>query len=133
MSYTLGGIPMVIVVLLCSQITLIACLLWLARRVRRLSRLASVATRREQAPQMWESRLADVQAELAVLSSSFEKVSMQLARQNSREGMRRLRGSRADSPPPPGASKAELRKYYGLQAVGPEFTRQQQALDRATE
>lgn len=135
MSYTPGVIWTVGIVLLSLQITLIASLLWLAKRVRRLSKLASLATKREQAPQLWESRLAEVGAEVASLSSSFEKVSMQFSRLNSRVGMRNLRADRDEDrgPPPPGATKAELRKYYGLQAVGPDFTRQQQNLERSKE
>lgn len=116
---------MVVYVLLCSQITLTACLFWLARRVMRLSALASRVTKRMQAPQMWESRLAEMSAEVASLSSSFEKVARLQSRLNSRAGMRELRERDRTAPPPVGAGKGELRRYYGLTRDGPDFARRQ--------
>jgi len=117
--------------LLCSQIILTVCLFWLAARVRRLSVLASRATKREQAPAKWESSLRDLAAEVASLSSSYEKVAKLVTRLNSRAGMRELRSERDASeaaPPPLGASKAELRRHYGLNTSGPDFARRQMSL-----
>lgn len=116
---------MVVYVLLCSQIILTACLFWVARRVMRLSGLASHATKRMQAPQMWESRLAEMCAEVASLSSSFEKVARLQSRLNSRAGMRELRERDRVAAPPPGTSKSELRRFYGLTRDGPDFARRQ--------
>lgn len=119
---------MVVAALLCSQVILILWTCWLAARVRRLSWLASRATKRAQAPQMWESRQAELAAEVASLSSSFEKVATAVTRQNSRHVMQDRRAGAGARPPEIGASKAELRRYYGLQKSGPAFARAQLSL-----
>lgn len=129
MFSTLGGISTALVVLLCSQITLVLSICWLVVRVRRLSRQVSLATQPEKAPGAWESRLADVQADLVSLSSSFEKVARGVTKLNSRAGMRELRGRDDEPAPPPiGASKGELRRYYGFRQDGPEFAKHQLSL-----
>lgn len=114
----------VALVLLCSQATLALWTCWLALRVRRFSRLASAATRRAQAPAQWESRLRDLVLAQESLSSNYEKLERLLQRLNSRAGMRELRaGKHQDAGPPPfGASKAQLRLYYGdqLAKLGPQ-------------
>lgn len=122
---------MVVAALLSLLAILTASHFWLARRVARLSKLASAFTRRAQAPQKWESRLAELGAEVASLSSSFEKVATAVTRQNARTVMRDRRSlaqQPVDGPPPVGASKAEIRKYYGLDKAGPDFARAQLAL-----
>lgn len=127
MFSTHGAIWTALVVLLCSQITLMVWISRLAAHARRLSRLASLATKREQAPQLWESRLTDLSVEVASLSSNFEKVTRQLMRLNSRAGMRELRAREEEPEAPPfGAPKADVRKFYGLgNLTGPEFCRAQ--------
>jgi len=132
MFSTLGGTLTVIAVLLCLLGMQTATLFWLVARVRRLSKLASLATRREKAPQMWESRLLELAAEVSSLSLTFEKVNRQMLRLNSRAGMRELR-SEPPGPPPPGASKAEIRKYYGLTREGPDFAKRQLELVRSND
>lgn len=129
MLFTPGAILTVGLVLLCSLLTLIGLHWRLARRVARLSRLASLATRREQAPERWESALRELRDEQVSLSSSFEKLQRQVMRLNSRAGMRELRDREAPpSAPPVGASKAELRKHYGFTQDGPEFAKRQLSL-----
>lgn len=115
---------MLVLALLCSQVILTMWTCWLALRVRRFSRVASAATRRAQAPQQWESRLRDLVLAQESLSSNYEKLERLLQRLNSRAGMRELRaGERNQAGPPPfGASKAQLRLYYGdqLAKLGPQ-------------
>jgi len=124
---TLGVILMVVCALLFSLGTAIASVYWAASSARRSLKRVSAATNAEQAPPKWESRLRDLETELASLSSNFEKVTRQLMRLNSRAGMRELRERDQEAPraPPPGASKAELRRFYGLTQDGPEFARRQ--------
>lgn len=124
---------MVAVALLCllGILTLTQC--WVVARVLRLSKLALLATRKEKAPQRWESSLQEVRADLVSLSSNYEKVSKAMLRLNSRAGMRELRDERAHAPPPVGASKGELRRYYGLNTDGPEFARRQLQLVPSTD
>ena len=119
---------MVFVALLCSQIILTGCLFWVVGRVLRLSKLVGPAMRRMKAPLQWESRLAELSADVASLSSSFEKVARLQSRLNSRAGMRELRARDENAEPPPGASKAELRRFYGLTRDGPEFAKRQLSL-----
>lgn len=105
---------MELLALLCSQIILILWQCWIAARVRRLSVLASRALQRVKAPDRWESRLLELQADVASLSSSLEKALRDVTRLNSRAGMRELRavGNDKHGPPPPGAPKSVLRDYY---------------------
>lgn len=71
-----------------------------------------------------ETRLARIEADQAELFSILESVTTTAKRLSSRSGMRELR-ERSPGPPPPGASKAELRRYYGFTKDGPEFARRQ--------
>jgi hypothetical protein len=105
---------MAIAALLFSLITMILSSCWGVVCVRRCSRLALRATRRERAPEKWQSRLAELEAEVLSLSSAFEKAARLMQRQNSRAGMQELRAERVDAkaPPPIGASKQQLRDYY---------------------
>lgn len=108
------------IALLCSQIIQITWLFWLATRVARASRQASLAMKRTPAPEKWESRLRELEDELSSLSSSYEKNTKLLRSLNSRAGMRELRAREADpsdAPPPPGASKAELRAHYRVGGI----------------
>jgi hypothetical protein len=115
MSSTLGVILTVVSVLVFLLLTLIALLLRHAARVLGAWKQVSPATSPEQAPQRWESRLADLEADVVSLSSSFEKVTKAVTKQNARLGMRERR-ARADEPdaPPPGAPKEALYRHYGL-------------------
>lgn len=73
-----------------------------------------------------DARLAKVEAEMTELFSILEKVTTTQRRLSSRAGMQAIRERQANQPPPPGASKAELRKYYGIAGVpGPEVARRQ--------
>jgi len=100
--------------LLCSLLTLITSTCLGAACVRRCSTLVLRATRRERAPEKWQSRVAELEAEVLSLSSTFEKVARQTQRLNSRAGMRELRAEKADAdaPPPLNAGKQALRNYY---------------------
>jgi hypothetical protein len=104
--------------LLGSLLTLILSACFGAACVRRCSTLALRATRREKAPEKWQSRLAELESEVLSLSSSFEKVARQTTRLNSRAGMRELRAETPEEEPrnkneapPPGAPKSELREW----------------------
>lgn len=113
---------MVIAALLCSLGTLILSFCWGVVCVRRCSTLALRATRREKAPEKWQSRVAELESEVLSLSSTFEKVARQTQRLNSRAGMRELRAEPvvSDAPPPLGAPKEQLRDFYirrGLRGV----------------
>lgn len=66
-----------------------------------------------------DARLAKVETDQAELFSILGKLTTTTKRLSSRAGMQDLRGKRADGPPPPGASKEELRRYYGLNGKGP--------------
>lgn len=127
MFSTLGVILMVFAALASSLGTL-GLQKWLrARRARLRSQRVSVATRQEPAPPMWESRLAELQAEVVSLSSSFEKVTKVVTRQNARSAMRDHRAaSSQEAPPPVGADKAELYRHYGLAGKTPRQIAQHQ-------
>lgn len=77
--------------------------------------------------------LAAVQADQAVLFSTLEKLTTTMKRLSSRAGMRELREKEqadSNSAPPPGASKAEVLRFYKMAGkVGPEFARAQQELE----
>lgn len=122
MFSTLGVILTVVGALQCLLGTLLLSKWWRARPVRRASPQDSASTPEEKAPPRWESRLLEVETELASLCSNFEKVNRQLMRLNSRAGMRELRArSSASEAPPVGAPKAELRRYYGVNGLsGPD-------------
>jgi len=120
---------MVDIVLLCSLGILTLLVSWLAGRVWRLSRSVLRATKRAPAPEKWESKLRELEADVASLSSSFEKVTRLLMRLNSRAGMRELRSDPAAAEAPPiGTNKAELRRHYGLNVPHQEFARRQLSL-----
>ena len=106
--------------LLFSLLTLITSTCFGAVCVRRCSTLALRATRREKAPEKWQSRLAELEAEVLSLSSTFEKVARQMQRLNSRAGMREFRAAEveASGPPPIGAGKQALRDYYADKLAG---------------
>jgi hypothetical protein len=131
MLSTLGVMLTVGSVLLCLQTI---AMLWLWSRVRRApprSTPASRATSAEPAPPQWESRLAELQADVVSLSSSFEKVTKAVTRQNQRDVMRERRsGQGASEAPPKGTPKGELLRHYGMAGkVGPAFTRAQMEME----
>ena len=72
-------------------------------------------------------RLRSVESQIADLHSSFESLLESHKRLRSKHGMTELRARTAEEPkkvarpdgsPPIGASKAELREYYGLTQPG---------------
>lgn len=73
-----------------------------------------------------EPRIAKVEGDQAELFLILEKLTTALKRVTSKAGMAELREKRANAPPPVGASKAELRRYYGIAGVpGPEVAARQ--------
>lgn len=75
---------------------------------------------------------AKVLAEMAELSSTVEKLALSVRRNSSRAYQRDLR-DQADEPkvPPPGTSKAELRRLYGVGGMsGPQQAAHQLELER---
>lgn len=78
-------------------------------------------------------RIRNVESSFADLESSFESLLESHKRLRSRAGMRELRSRRGVSdgsaPPPEGASKAELRRFYGIAAVQPAAQRSLQLGD----
>lgn len=86
-------------------------------------RVASSSTRRRTSPPepstpISDERYAKLQAEMAELYSTLEKLTTTVKRISSRHGMADLRAREADAAPPPGTSKAELRKFYGIGVAG---------------
>lgn len=76
-----------------------------------------------------DARLAAVEADQAELFSTLEKLTTTTKRLTSRSAMRERRErGQADGPPPFGAPKAEVRRYYGFTQDGPEFARRQLTL-----
>lgn len=66
-----------------------------------------------------EGRFARIEADLVELFSALERITSELKRISSRQVRREEREAaretpRADAAPPPGATKAELRRHYGL-------------------
>lgn len=73
-----------------------------------------------------ETRLSAIEADQVELFSILQKLTTSTKRLSSRGSMQELREERRNAPPPPGASKAELRKFYGIAGVpGPEVARRQ--------
>lgn len=73
-----------------------------------------------------EPRVAKLEADQAELFLILGKLTTAMKRVTSRAGMQDLREKRANAAPPPGASKAELRRYYGIAGVpGPEVAARQ--------
>lgn len=92
-------------------------------------RLASRCTRVLKRRPPSELTLSQLATDQAALYSSFQSMATTVKRLSSRAGMAELRSRPAASEAPPiGASKAELRKHYGLNAAGPEFARRQLSL-----
>jgi len=76
-----------------------------------------------------ELTLSQLAADQAALHSSFQSMATTVKRMSSRAGMAELRSRPAASEAPPlGATKAELRRHYGLTAAGPEFAKRQLSL-----
>lgn len=128
MLSTLGVMLTVGIVLLYSLGTHLVSKLLRARRAKQRSQRASPATSTERAPTEWESRLAELRADVVSLSSSFEKVAKGVTRLNSRAGMRELRSDpdASNHPPPVTASKAEKYRYYGIAGRTPRDIAQHQ-------
>lgn len=134
MYFTVGDILMGAVVLLSLLSTVIAIRCWLAERARPVSKRGSASTPQEKDLPPLESRLRDLEVELASLSSSFEKVTKLVQRLNSRAGMRELRAAEgsAESPPPLGAPKADILRFAGMAGkLGPDFARAQLAKEKS--
>lgn len=127
MYSTLGVILTVALVLLSSLATYVTLKLSNAARAKPRFRPVSPATNSEPAPQQWESRLAELQADVVSLSSSFEKVTKAVTRQNQRDVMRERRSAPAVSEAPPiGADKATLYRHYGVAGKTPRQIAQHQ-------
>lgn len=79
-----------------------------------------------------DARFAKVEAEMAELFSTLEKLTTTVKRISSRQGMRDLRAKDDPPPvPPPGTSKAELRRFYGVNGLsGPEQAKMQLERER---
>lgn len=68
-------------------------------------------------------------ADQAALFSTLEKLTTTVKRLSSRNGMRELRETHATAPPH-GASKAQLREFYGISRMsGPEQAQHQLELE----
>lgn len=121
-------------------LTMTICLTLLtAVSARALWRLGSASTRAAKPPRSQEatpssppaSELASLREDVASLYSVLEKNSTTLKRLSSRQGMRDLREREQSeggpsTPPPVGASKAEMLRYYGMSGkVGPAFAQAQ--------
>jgi hypothetical protein len=93
------------------------------------SRLAFRCTRALKRKPPSESTLAQLAADQAALSSTFQSMATTVKRLSSRYGMeeRRSRPAATDAPPT-GASKAELRRHYGLNVSHREFAAKQLSL-----
>jgi len=79
-----------------------------------------------------DAKLAALSAEQAELFSTLEKLTTTVKRLSSRSGMRELREQKL-GPPPPGAPKSEVRRYYQFPNDGPDFARHQLQLVRGDE
>jgi len=106
----------------CSMLLSVACAVV-------CSRLAFRATRALKRKPPSESILAKLATDQAEVFSSLESLATTVKRISSRHAMQARRSNQvANEPPPLGASKAELRRYYGLKAEGPEFAKRQLAI-----
>lgn len=115
MFSTAGVILMASVALLSSLGTVLLSKWLSAAPARRASKRASAATPPEKDPPQWESRLAELRADVVSLSSSFEKVTKVVSKQNARHEMRdRRQADQAPEVPPYKAPKQELYRHYGL-------------------
>lgn len=103
-----------------------ACISW--RVGSRCTRaVKSLLGRRSTRPS--DVKLAEAMEQQAALFSTLSKLEKTVVRLSSRSGMQEVRARQVSNPPPPGASKAELRKHYGLTGLsGPEFARKQMAM-----
>ena len=75
-----------------------------------------------------DANLAKALADQAELFATLGKLTTTVKRLSSRAGMEDLRSRRQDDAPPPGASKAEIRRHYGFTRDGPAFASHQLAL-----
>lgn len=66
-----------------------------------------------------DAKYAKLSTDLAELFSTLESVTTTIKRLSSRAGMQDVRARRNEGPPPPGASKNELREYYLPKAKEP--------------
>lgn len=116
----------------CSLVMATISILLAVRSVRASSRADSIATRLAKEPPPSAATLAALSAEVVDLSSTVEKLTTNTLKVNSRLAMRELRAKRSESSPPPlGAGKAELRRFYGLQSTGRDFVNRQRELELA--
>lgn len=114
---------MMLALLLFALVTSITSICWGVASARACSRAVflcgqaqkSAAMANEMPPS--HAALAKVSAEQAELFSILEKLTTTVTRLSSRQGMRDVRAREANAPPPEGASKAELRKYYGVNGL----------------
>jgi hypothetical protein len=117
--------------------TLILSIAWLAAYAIGRWLRASASTRAQKSkrspeptPTSVESRVAQMEVDLAALFSTLEKLTTTIRRLSSRAGMQDLRA--APSEPPLGTSKAELRRHYGVDKLsGPAQARLQIEKERS--
>lgn len=75
------------------------------------------------------ARLIQLETDQAALSSGLSSVTTTVKRLSSRNGMQDVRARQAQEPPPIGATKAELRRHYGIAGMnGPDQARHQLSL-----
>jgi len=114
----------------------IASLPWGVAFAVRSWRAASRSTQRPKSPPSPEGtpvsrgEFAKLEADVGELFSALSKNSTTLRRLSSRAGMEDVRARQAAPPsataPPLGASKVELRRFYGLEGKSPREIAQQQ-------
>lgn len=81
-----------------------------------------------------DARLAKVETDQAELFSILGKLTTTTKRLSSRAGMQDVRERQQNSPPPLGATKAQLRQHYGIVGLsGPEQARRQLQMNLPTE
>jgi hypothetical protein len=99
---------------------------WIA--VSRASRHSKLLRELAQMPPS-DANLAKALADQAELFSTLGKLTTTVKRLSSRAGMEDIRSRRqGDDAPPPGASKAEVRRHYGFTRDGPAFAAHQLTL-----
>lgn len=126
MFYTSGGMPTVgtaalfllVTAILSGSLGVVCALVYLRAGFRSTP---SRKSRAEPLTPASDERLAKVEAEQAQLWSTLESLTTTLKRISSRRAMANLRGTPSgDEPPPPGTSKQDLRKFYGLDKLTPQ-------------
>jgi len=105
----------------------VGCVMYALRLGSRFTHLQKWARKQVASPPS-DAKLIELAVDQASLSSTVQSLATTIKRLSSRSGMQDIRERRSQSgPPPPGASKRELREYYGISGVsGPDQARRQQ-------